>query len=237
MRAGESRVQFPSRSASRTGATPIRRPRYSGLMTMPDSETGSSAPEGTPTEDARFLRERARFGRQLARYAERHPEDVDTVRRFERLLEAGRDAFVREHPGGHFTASALVFDPARTSIVLTHHRKLDIWIQLGGHADGQADLVTAARREAEEESGLSGLELSSPEIVDIDIHPIPAHGSEPPHEHYDVRFAFIAAGGRDLVVSDESHDLAWVAVDRVAEYSDEPSLHRAVARALAQLDG
>ncbi len=223
-------------SASRTGATPARCTRYSGAMTTSDSQTGSSA-AASAAADTAFLRERSRFEGQLARYAERHPEDVETVARFERLLEAGRDAFVREHPGGHFTASALVFDRARTSIVLTHHRKLDIWIQLGGHADGQADLATAARREAEEESGLSGLELASPEIIDIDIHPIPAHGSEPPHDHYDVRFAFIAAGGRDLVVSDESHDLAWVAVDRVAEYSDERSLHRALARALAQLDG
>ncbi|MFW6260918.1 MAG: NUDIX hydrolase [Spirochaetota bacterium] len=205
-------------------------------MTTSDSQTGSSV-SASAAADTAFLRERSRFEGQLARYAERHPEEADNVARFERLLEAGRDAFFREHAGGHFTASALVFDPARTSIVLTHHRKLDIWIQLGGHADGQADLATAALREAEEESGLSGLELASAGIVDIDIHPIPAHGSEPPHDHYDVRFAFIAAGGRDLVVSDESHDLAWVAVDRVAEYSDERSLHRAIARALARLDG
>ncbi len=182
-----------------------------------------------------FEAQRAHLEVQLTRYVERHPEDAATVGRFRELLDEGRRAFVREHHGGHFTASALVFAPELGSIVLTHHRKLDIWIQLGGHADGEADLATAARREAEEEAGLSGLRLASPEIVDIDIHPIPAHGAEPAHEHYDVRFAFVAAGGRDLFVSDESHDLAWVAVGRIGDYSEEASLHRAVTRALAQL--
>ena len=206
-------------------------------MTMRDGGFSGSGRSDTVSADAAFEAQRAHLEVQLARYAERHPEDAATVGRFGQLLEGGRRAFVREHPRGHFTASALVFDPELGSIVLTHHRKLDIWIQLGGHADGEADLATAARREAEEESGLHDLRLASPEIVDIDIHPIPAHGTEPAHEHYDVRFAFVAAGGRDLFVSDESHDLAWVAVGRIGEYSEEVSLHRAVARALAQLRG
>lgn len=201
---------------------------------MRDSGTGAT---DSPSDTSDFDRARASFRVLLDRYARRHPEDASTVGRFRRLLADGPRAFVRAHPGGHFTASALVFDPGLDAVVLTHHRKLDIWIQLGGHADGEADLATAARREAVEESGLSELRLASPEIVDIDIHPIPAHGTEPAHEHYDVRFAFIAAGGRELVVSDESHDLAWVGVKRIGEYSDEASLRRAVARALAQLRG
>lgn len=204
-------------------------------MTTPDGETVSARGTDAATGNAVFVRESTHFESQLDRYAERYPQDGATVDRFRRLLEDGRRAFVREHRGGHFTASALVFDPSLSAVVLTHHRKLDIWIQLGGHADGEADLAAAARREAEEESGLSNLRLASPEIVDIDIHPIPARATEPAHEHYDVRFAFIAAGERDLVVSDESHDLAWVRTDRIRDYSDEASLHRAVARALAQL--
>lgn len=168
-------------------------------------------------------------------YERRHPDEPGTVARFRELLAVGQPAFVRDHPGGHFTASALVFDPSGSLVVLTHHRKLDIWIQLGGHADGDADLAAVARREAEEESGLDRLRLALPRIVDLDIHPIPAYGAEAAHEHFDVRFAFFADGSRSLTVSDESHDLAWVAVNRLREYSDEESLHRAVCRALEAL--
>ena len=177
--------------------------------------------------DARALRE------AFERYRDRHPGESETVDRFVELLEYGEPAFHRDHPGGHFTASALVLDRSARFVLLTHHRKLDIWIQLGGHADGQADLLTAALREAEEESGVTSIEPVHAEIVDIDIHPIPAHGHEPPHEHYDVRYAFFADPGDRLVVSDESHDLAWVHIDDLDRYSTERSLRRAVEKAVA----
>jgi 8-oxo-dGTP pyrophosphatase MutT (NUDIX family) len=171
----------------------------------------------------------------LSRYARRYPLEATVVDRFRELLAQGAAAFYRDHPRAHFTASALVFDPTVSSIVLTHHRKLNIWIQLGGHADGEADLAGAARREALEESGLTDLRPALDEIVDLDIHPIPAHRDEPEHEHYDVRFAFIAPGARDLTVSDESHDLAWVPVGGIGDFSLEESLHRAVRKAVGLL--
>jgi 8-oxo-dGTP pyrophosphatase MutT (NUDIX family) len=117
-------------------------------------------------------------------------------------------------------------------VLVTHHRKLDIWIQLGGHADGQADLLSAALREAKEESGIEQIDVAHDAIIDLDIHPIPPHGNEPGHDHFDVRYAFFANPASPLVVSDESHDLAWVAIEGLSDFSDEKSLHRAVARAL-----
>ncbi len=170
---------------------------------------------------------------QLRDFASRHPEEVPLVDRFVALASDGRDALVRTHRPGHFTASAVVLSPDSERVLLTHHRKLDIWIQLGGHADGNADLLDAALREASEESGLSEIELASPRIADLDIHGIPEHGSESAHDHYDVRFAFTADPGQKLVVSDESHDLAWVMIDALAMYSSERSLHRAIERARA----
>jgi len=164
-------------------------------------------------------------------YGERYPQEAQTVDRFLELLLDGEAAFYRTHPHAHFTASALVMSPDGRQVLLTHHRKLDIWIQLGGHADGDLDLIRAARKEAVEESGIAELELGSKQIVDIDIHPIPAHGSEPPHEHFDVRFLFIASPDAVLTVSEESHDLAWVAVDRLSDYSTEASLTRLIEKA------
>ncbi len=164
-------------------------------------------------------------------YRADYPDEGQTVSRFLTLLEQGPAAFYRDHAGAHFTASAVVMSPDRKRVLLTHHRKLDIWIQLGGHADGDPDLIRAAEKEAIEESGIAELELGSKRIVDIDIHPIPAHGSEPPHEHFDVRFLFIASPDAVLTVSEESHDLAWVAVDRLSDYSTEASLTRLIEKA------
>lgn len=131
---------------------------------------------------------------------------VDEVAAF---VRAHADCFERTQLAGHITASAWVIDESATHAVLTHHRKLDKWLQLGGHADGDRDVRRVALREAIEESGLRTMRFASARIYDVDVHPIPARGSEPEHKHYDIRFAFIADRSEPLVASDESHELAW----------------------------
>ncbi len=156
-------------------------------------------------------------------------ETIALLRRHERRAEAGPEAamlaeyfpFIAAHPDclwrtcleGHLTASAWIVDPARTQALLTHHRKLDRWLQLGGHVDGEADLLAAAQREAFEESGLTSLRVVSSAVFDVDRHRIPARGLEPAHWHYDVRFLLEADAGESLAVSDESHALAWVPLE------------------------
>src|SRR6478672_9033967 len=92
-------------------------------------------------------------------YRRRWPEEATVVAHFEDLLADPLDPFVRERLAGHFTASAWLVSDDGTRVLLTHHRKLDRWLQLGGHADGDRDLGRAALREAMEESGLRGLRL------------------------------------------------------------------------------
>jgi 8-oxo-dGTP pyrophosphatase MutT (NUDIX family) len=142
------------------------------------------------------------------------------------FIAAHADCLSRSCLDGHLTASAWVVNAARTHTLLTHHRKLDRWLQLGGHVDGEADLLAAALREVREESGLSRVCAVSAEVFDVDRHCIPARQAEPEHWHFDVRFLVEADPAEPLVLSDESHDLAWVPLAELPRYSTEESLAR-----------
>ena len=162
----------------------------------------------------------------LRTYRKNWPAETKMADRLIDFVEANRDCFERSLAIGHVTGSAWIVNPAGTHVLLTHHRKLDMWLQLGGHADGNSDILDAAMREAHEESGLESIAAVSPLIFDIDIHLIPAGKSELAHYHHDIRFALQATGTQDYIVSDESHDLAWVNIERLAEVTTEESMLR-----------
>jgi 8-oxo-dGTP pyrophosphatase MutT (NUDIX family) len=128
---------------------------------------------------------------------------------------------------GHMTGSAWVIDLERAHVLLTHHRKLNRWLQMGGHADGNPDLRAVALREAREESGLTRLEVLQQTPFDVDVHEIPERGIEPRHFHYDVRFLLQADRREPLVVSEESHALAWLPLRELAA---QPDLDESLAR-------
>ena len=170
--------------------------------------------------------------RLIDAYVARYPEEADAVR-LRRFIETQPRCFERDcFDDGHVTGSAWVVDSAGSSVLLTHHRKLGKWLQLGGHSDGDPDTLAVALREAREESGLRVQPINEA-VLDIDIHTIPARKAEPAHLHYDVRFALRASSTGPLRISPESIDLAWIEIEDLPRLTDEESMLRMARKYLA----
>jgi len=180
-----------------------------------------------PSDDRR-LAERGDLARARALVAAYAPADPAQRRERERILafiDAHEDALLRTCLEGHLTASALVLDARGERALLTHHRKLRRWLQLGGHVDGDGNLPAGAWREATEESGIAGLAID-PRPVDLDIHPIPARPGEPGHFHLDVRFVAHAPPGASETASEESIALGWFSPAELAGIETDESVRR-----------
>lgn len=159
----------------------------------------------------------------IGQFSPRDARDRLSWQRLEHFLATEPKAFDRDPWTGHVTGSAFVLSPDHSRVLLTHHAKLDRWLQLGGHCDGVADAGFVALKEAYEESGLSRISMLSDQVFDIDIHEIPARGDEPAHLHFDVRFLMVAQAG-EIAVSNESHALDWFEVERLQEVTSAESV-------------
>jgi 8-oxo-dGTP pyrophosphatase MutT (NUDIX family) len=164
--------------------------------------------------------------RQLRDYQVRWKSESETIERFIGFVSNQADCFERKLRIGHVTGSAWVVNRAGTHVLLTHHKKLNMWVQLGGHADGDPDVLRVARREAAEESGLEGLVPVWDHVFDVDVHRIPESREGPEHFHWDIRYAFRAMGSEGYRVSDESHDLGWIEVQSLKSVTAEESMLR-----------
>lgn len=171
------------------------------------------------------------FARNLLRRYETDDEEQEDARAFMLawIEHYPLDAHLRTRLEGHLTASALIVNHARTHALLTHHKKLGRWLQLGGHCDGDANLAHVALRECFEESGIEGLAID-PVPIDLDIHDIPARPGEPEHMHLDTRFVVYAPSGATPVISDESNELRWIAPSELAALGTDESVQRLYRR-------
>lgn len=176
--------------------------------------------------------------RLLADYKRSKPDEAPVVAKICTLVESHTDCFDRTCRPGHITGSAWVVSHDGTRHLLLHHRKLDRWLQPGGHADGDANVAQVALREAIEESGIQHLRLVQETPLDVDVHLIPARYAkdgpliEEAHEHHDIRFLVQAEGDDPIIVSDESHDVQWFTPEQVTIQTDEESVLRLLKKAL-----
>lgn len=166
--------------------------------------------------------------------------EADMTARTLAFVEANPTCFERSLLEGHITGSAWIISAddvlREPQVLLIHHRKLDRWFQPGGHADGDPDVAAVAQREAEEETLLTDIRLTSPAIFDVDIHPIPAKGDVPEHLHYDIRFLFTAnqketLGGENREVK----GIRWLSLDEAEQLANSESISRMIRKSRAAL--
>lgn len=168
----------------------------------------------------------------LERHQPEDPVEAAYVARMLALLDAS-DPFSRDHfVPGHFTASSFVLAPERDALLLILHGKLHRWLQPGGHVEpADADIIAAARREVAEEVGLAEVTLASDGIFDVDIHTLPPMKGAPAHEHFDVRFLFVAPS-RVFLAGSDARAARWVKFEDVSEVESDASVMRAVRKLL-----
>jgi 8-oxo-dGTP pyrophosphatase MutT (NUDIX family) len=174
---------------------------------------------------AQLLEELRRYRPADMREAEHHRALLD-------LLSYGVEPFARSsYVPGHVTASCFIVDPPSGRLLLHHHRRLDRWLQMGGHLEPGESAPEAALREGREESGLPDLELMSDEVLDVDVHDIPAGKGEPDHSHFDVRYIARTAQPESIMIDrTESNELAWVELDRAIPMMNEEGSKRVMLK-------
>jgi len=175
---------------------------------------------------------RTEFLRQLRAHSPSDEREREMLERITDFVKENETCFDRNLKVGHLTGSAWIVDQDRSHALLTHHARLGIWVQPGGHVEDDPDMLNAAWREAREESGLIDARPVSDHIFDVDVHRIPETSKEPAHFHYDIRFLFEADRSAALTVTAESKSLRWIALDRISEITREESVLRMVRKTI-----
>lgn len=165
-------------------------------------------------------------------YLSKYPDDSHALHVLE-FLDNYDNFWQRDNSYGHITSSAWVVNESMDKVLLTHHKKLDIWIQLGGHMEAEdKSIYEACERELREESGLKEFKLLSKEIFDIDVHKFPQSANGfPEHFHLDIRLLFQGNSEEKISFDDlECNDVKWIPIDDVEMYQNAWSVMRMVKK-------
>lgn len=174
--------------------------------------------------------------RQLNQYRPWNPQEHQDRAEMLARLERGESLFHRE-PAAHFTASAWVVSPDRSQVLMAYHKLYNSWAWLGGHADGERDLLAAALREVREESGLTAVRPVSPDLYSLEILAVNGHEKQgtyvPSHLHLNVTFLLEADPAAPIrPKADENTQVAWFSPEDALAASSEPWLRERVYRKL-----
>jgi 8-oxo-dGTP pyrophosphatase MutT (NUDIX family) len=168
----------------------------------------------------------------LRLYSTAYLDEKEFILRFLKLLDH-QNCYYRNHLPGHITGSAFVVDETKSKVLLVHHTKLHKWLQPGGHADGDENILHVALREVKEETGLEVSPLLEGNVFDLDIHVIPARPDFEEHLHFDVRFLVEGLSVSSIQVSPESNAVQWVPLYNLPNLTQNLSISRMMEKVQA----
>jgi 8-oxo-dGTP pyrophosphatase MutT (NUDIX family) len=155
-----------------------------------------------------------------------------------RRLEQGEELHTRDNAAAHLTVSAWVVSPDRTQVLMAYHNLYDSWAWLGGHADGEQDLLAVALREAQEESGIFATPVSE-DIFSVEILPVSGHEKKgeylPSHLHLNITFLLEADPSAPIrPKEDENSRVGWFCAEDALAASSEPWMRDRIYRKLCE---
>lgn len=167
---------------------------------------------------------------------EYQPYLVDEIHMYQNMctfLDTNPNCFERSCLPGHFTASVWIVNPDFNKVLMVHHKKIGLWLQPGGHCDGDSRVQEVAKKELIEETGLVDFSFINT-IFDVDVHEISAYKNDPSHLHYDVRFLAIANSQQATILSDESNSIEWFTLDEAYKHNPHRSIERMVYKTMVK---
>ena len=142
-------------------------------------------------------------------------------------IRNNENAFTRENTIAHITASAWVVNKDRSKVLMVYHNIYNSWSWLGGHADGETDLLSVALREVREEAGISNVHPVSEEIFSLEALTVDGHIKKgkyvSSHLHLNITYLVEADSDEALFVKpDENSGVAWFTPEEALKKSTEP---------------
>ena len=164
---------------------------------------------------------------QLLRAAEHNEQEEADKALILNWIEKNDDAFLRDNVVAHMTASAWVVDKDRSKVLMVYHNIYHSWSWLGGHADGETDLLAVAIREVKEEAGISDVRPVSEEIFSLESLTVDGHVKKgryvSSHLHLNVTYLLEADSEEQVSVkADENSGVAWFTPEEALKKSTEP---------------
>lgn len=170
-----------------------------------------------------------RYLQQIQSFVPQSTEEEKEKQLFLTYLSSFDDVLTRNNEICHLTSSAFVINKTRDKVLCIYHNIYNSWGWVGGHADGDDDLIYVAEKEAKEETSIPSVKLLNEQIVSLDIMPVLRHYRKgvyvPSHIHLSVAYLFEADENQTIQIQeDENSNVAWLTFDELLQKSTEPHM-------------